>query len=278
MKNKKFIFGFILGILVMGTTAYAAYKYQAKEVGYTPSNENFKVDNVEDAIEELYQKQVGPTYVVLNTGETHKGIVYLDPTDLTKKCIASNSVSTTETKTGCMKWYVFIDDANKNEYTMILDHNTTATTNWNSNNDNTDPSEINAEVLKLVSDYGWKITPRLITAQEIADIANVSWSGNTTYRLGTGTDVDYSKMTSEQQVKQRSYHWLFDYTKNCTNYGGSVADPSTAGYWTSTPVSAYPTRTYLMSYEARLDHGNTNGVNGNYGIRPVITISKSIIK
>ena len=276
MKNKKFIFGFILGMLIMGTTVYAAYKYQASEVGYTPSNSNFNVDNVENAIEELYQKQVGPTYVILNTGETHKGIVYLDPTDLTKKCIASNSVSTTETKTGCMKWYVFIDDTNKNEYTMILDHNTTATTNWNSNNDNTDPSEINAEVLKLVSDYGWKITPRLITAQEIANIANVSWSGNTAYRLGTGTDVDFKNMTSEQQARHRSYHWVFDYTNSCTTYGCSVDDSATRGYFTSTPYSAEAGRVFLMTYAGRFDTGNAK-MNG-YGIRPVITISKSIIK
>ena len=35
---KKGIIGFIIGLLVTGTVVYAKYKYQASEVGYTPSN------------------------------------------------------------------------------------------------------------------------------------------------------------------------------------------------------------------------------------------------
>ena len=46
----------------------------------------------------------GITYVAPEATDTHKGIIYLDPTNLANECNADNSVSTTETKEGCMKW------------------------------------------------------------------------------------------------------------------------------------------------------------------------------
>ena len=64
MKKDRILF-FILGLLVASTTVYAAYKYQAGEVGYTPSNSNFSVDNVEDAIEGLYDKITKPDAVLV---------------------------------------------------------------------------------------------------------------------------------------------------------------------------------------------------------------------
>ena len=36
----------------------ANYLYKASEVSYTPENSEFEVDNVEDAINELYNKKV----------------------------------------------------------------------------------------------------------------------------------------------------------------------------------------------------------------------------
>ena len=54
---KKYLLGLISGLLISGTIAYAAnYLYQADEVSYTPSNTNWDVDNVDDAINELYNK------------------------------------------------------------------------------------------------------------------------------------------------------------------------------------------------------------------------------
>ena len=76
---------------------------------------------------------VGPTKVLANQNDTYKAIVYLDPTNLTNYCDSKNVTSTTGTKSGCMKWYVYEEDS-KN-YTMILDHNTTATYAWLSKED-----------------------------------------------------------------------------------------------------------------------------------------------
>ena len=70
------------------------------------------------------------TYERPNIDDTHKGIVYMDPTDFSVKCDSTNSVSTVGTKTGCMKFYVY-GDASKDKSYLILDHNTSTSVAWN---------------------------------------------------------------------------------------------------------------------------------------------------
>lgn len=63
-KIKKFVIGniktliaFVLGVILSGTTIYAAtILFAAKDVTYNPSNSNLQSTNVQDAIEELYKK------------------------------------------------------------------------------------------------------------------------------------------------------------------------------------------------------------------------------
>lgn len=49
---------FVLGV-ISGTciSVYAAYNYYAKDISFTPKNENWQVDNIEDAINDLYSSQ-----------------------------------------------------------------------------------------------------------------------------------------------------------------------------------------------------------------------------
>ena len=51
--NVKIIIGFILGILCSSITVYAAYKYVASEVSYTPADSEWNVGSVEEALNEL---------------------------------------------------------------------------------------------------------------------------------------------------------------------------------------------------------------------------------
>ena len=68
---KKEIIIFILGgIFFSCITAYAAYKYNASEIGYEPENENFDVENVEEAINYLYDKYQKDMELTL--GETYE--------------------------------------------------------------------------------------------------------------------------------------------------------------------------------------------------------------
>ena len=297
MKKDRILF-FILGLLVASTTVYAAYKYQAGEVGYTPSNSNFSVDNVEDAIEELYNNG----YYKVGTA------IYYNPVSNTKCTKAEattnytqngNNGIPTEIKTGCMKWYVIHDDGDM--VSVISDHNTTARIKWNDDNKNVDytNSNLKAEVDKLVSISGWKVTPRLITAEEIVAIVGgvSSWDVNDDatrfYFEGTGTN----KQTFPEYSTTRSkYAWLYDNLYGCrggndgTDYGceiednnnyigiGTAENGQSYDYWTSIPIGVvdYNGLIWVVLYDGRLSRAYAR--DNRIGIRPVITISKSIIK
>ena len=218
----------------------------------------------------------GATKEEASETDTHRGIVYLDPTNLSNVCNAENSVSTTETKTGCMKWYIFNDDGNN--YTMILDHNTTARIRWNDDNKNVSYEESNLyEVVQdLKTTSGWIVEPRLITAEEITTITGKTDFDSTNISSRYYFDSNNQTQTATTQGASK-YAWLFDYTNGCTSDGCNIIDTSTFGYWTSTTFGTTGSNTDVW-------HANGDGYlysgyasRNDIGIRPVITISKSII-
>ena len=241
------------------------------------------------------QSTFGGTKVSAQPGDTHKGIVYLDPTDLSKECNASNSVSTTEVKTGCMKWYIFNDSGDN--YKLILDHNTTARIKWNDDNKNVvyEQSNLKAVVDDLVTTSGWEVTPRVITAEEVNQI-----TGKTGFDASSTSSWYYFDDPSKGQTKatfsesvRSSYDWLYNNLNKCrtysTDYGCTIEDNNTytgygtAGegqtwaYWTSTPVGTAGSGSYVWNVIRYGSLNDSNANNPNTGVRPVITISKSRI-
>lgn len=199
--------------------------------------------------------------------------------------------SLNENKTGCMKWYIFNDNKNRATVNMILDHNTTAPVEWNSEETNVEMKEVKTELNKLVSESNWKQEARLITADEVAQITGakdaLSWSSDKTY-VDTpdgktnisyfyldgkdGKDITWhTKVATTQDAS--NYAWLYNYTKDCTSFGCNTADSSNFGYWTSTPVFGIPKFAWKVNSDGKLSVSNV-GINGSYGVRPVITISK----
>ena len=233
----------------------------------------------------------GPTMTAAGETDTHKGIVYLDPTDLTKYCDESNSESTTETKTGCMKWYIF--DDSENNYTMILDHNTTARIKWNDSNSNVAYEESNLKevVDDLVTTSGWKVTPRLITADEIAKITgNTSWTSTSSWFYLDSNNQTISTYDSSNRSK---YAWLYNNLRKCktdtTDHGcviednntytgyGTAGDGQTWAYWTSTPYGTAGSGSHVWDVYGAGDLVSNAADITDRGVRPVISISKSIL-
>ena len=217
---------------------------------------------------------VGSTKVDSTGTDTHKGIVYLDPTNLKNSCNESNSKSETGIKTGCMKWYIYSED--DNSYAMILDHNTTVKVAYNSTDSNTEMKEVKIALESDTSTWDKSLNARLITANEIAKI-----TGNTSFDEKTSTKSSWFYLDSNNQTlvansKNKSkYAWLYDYTNNCKEYGCNIEDSSNYGYWTSTPIVGETTRVWSVFSYGYLNNFTTSYTN--YGIRPVITVSKSII-
>ncbi len=238
--------------------------------------------------------KTGPTKEEASETDTHKGIVYLDPTDLTKVCTKEQAESNlnengtpTEVKTGCMKWYIYSED--ESNYTMILDHNTTARIKWNDDNKNVvyESSNLYAVVEDLKTTSGWVIDPRIITAEEINTITGkTGWTSTGSWYCFDSKTNDTSKWCAKAKDSS-SYKWLFNNLYDCENYGCSVKDDNnyegtgtaasgqTYGYWTSTIRENSTTYVWRVS---RNGHVMGNNVNEELrGIRPVITISKSVI-
>ena len=204
------------------------------------------------------------------------------------KCTSAEAVSTTGTKTGCMKWYSILDNGTSDNITLLLDHNTTAAVAWASKadyiaaggteaeygsygNNSKGPITLLKQLKSDTSSWNKSINARLIEAREIATITgNNGWTaGGSDYYFHDNTQTQYTGAAGTNK-----YAWLFDNTKDCTEFGCNVADSSTYGYWTNTACSDISFYAWYVNY-----YGNLNDSNVNYtdGVRPVVTISKSII-
>ena len=198
--------------------------------------------------------------------------IYYNPTT-GEKCTESEAVSLTGTKSGCMKWYTFNDEEGNSSVNMILDHNTTAKVAWNSSGNNSEMKEVARELENDTK--AWKNAARLITANEVAKI-----SRNTNFDASkTGQDWFYLGSNNQSDKSKRSnYGWLYDRTSSdCKDYGCSNnAEQDTWGYWTSNAnISSFPDA-WRVGRSGDLNYGPVS--DNRFGVRPVVTVSKSIIK
>ena len=256
--------------------------------GSTPTNGNLLIKNgeVKNYILGIdgYAVENGKATKPSTTKKYENGYaVYYNPVS-GEKCSASDAVSTTGTKTGCMKWYVFNDSEGSSTVNVILDHNTTARLAWNTvgqygtNVAYTD-SNIKPEVDKLVSESKWKSMPRLITAEEVNKI-----TGKTGW---TNTGSWYCLESKVQDSASSPYcnntgklGWLYDHTycvEGSNDWKCPNNDTATYGYWTSTTYGNAGSGSYVwrVSRYGILDGHSAS--NAGSGVRPVITISKSIV-
>lgn len=211
----------------------------------------------------IREAETGPVKIEATENDTHKGIVYLDPTNLDKTCKESDIVSTTGTKSGCMKWYIY--DEEGNNYKMILDHNTTKGVAWSSLNVGNDT-------------VGWQGSPRLISADEVAKITNNKSFNSATTTYSNWFYLDSNNQTAVASSTNKSkYAWLFDHTRLCASSGCNLSDSNTSGdgYYTSNLIYGGSfvwgvTRVGKLNFLSK--------TSTSYGIRPVITIPKSILE
>ena len=241
----------------------------------------------------------GNTSVTYKNGEE----VYFNVDDGTK-CTSSEAVSTTGTKSGCMKFYAFNDDGG-DTVNLILDHNTTAKVAWNLSESNASgPKEVlkqlnddtkswvgtktpsnytmdqtgQASKAKYAIDYS-SYKARLITANEIAQITgNTTWDERTAssyYYFDSKTDKA-SDTCKNGNTTECSYRWLYDRTgKYCTDYGClNNSDVDTLGYWTASSHADTSTIAWIVGNSPQVSSFNVSNSNGS-GVRPVITVLKS---
>ena len=287
-KNMKLIIGLIIGIILPSVFVYAANSLSASSISIDKSKMN-KVENsnLQSALDYLYGKSEKTNMITIESGAKHEtqtylGIAYLDPTNLENKCTSENSVSTTGTKTGCMKWYIYKDLGDS--YKMILDHNTTAIQPWNTTGNDGKGTNVEFkanngnlaydELMKLVSESSWVVTPDLIEASEVAEIVGYNNFTNTKpWFCLDSKQTDITNWCSKPQGTSK-FAWVFDNTNSCTGSGCNTADSSNYGYWTNTAGSVNGSSVWYVRRDGDLDLSDAS--HNNRGLRPVITISKTI--
>lgn len=87
--NKNIIIGFVIGIIVMsGVGVVAATMYYSNQISYTPTDTSWNVDNVETALNELYDEINNKVSVIyLGTGTSFNIKTLLPDIDYTKLTI-----------------------------------------------------------------------------------------------------------------------------------------------------------------------------------------------
>ncbi len=269
---KKNIFGIISGIVFGSIGVYAGNNMYASDVSVSaPAGSNLGSSaTLQDSLDELYSMADRCT----KYKEIYKNgvAIYYNPTT-GEKCSESESVSLTGTKSGCMKWYTFNDEEGNSSVNLILDHNTTATVAWNSSGNNSEMKEVSTQLKNDTK--AWKNAARLITANEVAKISNnVNWDSSKTgqpwFYFGSNNTTDTSKRSN--------YGWLYDRTRSDCKENGCLnnADQDTYGYWTSNANISGSASAWFVNRSGILSNNLVS--DAYYGVRPVITISKSVIK
>ena len=202
--------------------------------------------------------------------------IYFNPNS-NSVCSKAEATSNTSKSNGCMKWYTFNDDGSST-VNLLLDHNTTATVAWASTGTNANgPVEVKKQLENDIASWNGavKSTARLIEASEIAKITGYpNWNNKhgKWYYFHDNTQTQYKGAAGTNK-----YAWLFDNTRVCITYGCNVADSSTDGYWTN---NAYSGDSYggarAVAFTGYLGLDNVN-LADICGVRPVITVLKSII-
>ena len=178
------------------------------------------------------------SYTSYNDGD----VIYFNP-ETSSFYTEGEAVSTSGTKTGCMKWYAYNDNKNEYRLKLILDHNTTPSCQWNDTGKIVDGSTIlNSKLKNDTQTWDKELNPRIISAYEIKKlVSNQSFDG---------TRYTNIPITSE-------YNFLL--------YNGG-------NYWTTSVVTnfdycAWGVGTTDVYYRAVAD-------SSNFGVRPVISINK----
>ena len=194
-----------------------------------------------------------------------------------------------------MKWFIYSDDGTNAK--LLLDHNTTARLAFSDSTikANIMKEEISARLVYDTSNWDKSSSTgndiikikevSVIKANDVADITGLtSWTS-------TSNGSSFKGLNSPS-----IYAWLYNYTKNCesnscqrqdnTSYVGykisennfiEINPGGMYGYWTNTErgldTSSY---VWVVGNSGYLSDGTTAS-NSSLGIRPVITISSSLI-
>ena len=174
------------------------------------------------------------------------------------------------------------DNGDVTDLKLHADHNTTATIKWYDSAEykTLEESNLQSELNDSVDDnkYDWNVPTTIISVTEVALITNYKNTNNNVDFNQNSSSYSYldTNTTTQPSSYLGTYWWLNDRTNNCVSQGCRISDetPYNYGYWTSTIIdnSSNVWRIHSGSEMSSRDTTFTQ-----LGLRPVITISKSLL-
>ncbi|MDD3241924.1 MAG: type II secretion system protein [Bacilli bacterium] len=241
-------------------------------------------------------------------------VIYFNP-NTGLKCDKVDSSSINGTKNGCMKWYLYSYNKN-NTVDMILDHNTSNNVLWNVDGlsmegPKTALLKLNEDTINWLGiperadiynfrsaedNYSIDYTgfrARMLYVNEILPITPNDYDFSVTethyqdsycFENGKNLGWDCGLYDYENTDKVISnYSFLYDNTINCIKYKCEIEQDGSDGYWTSDSYNQkddlYDGGDYVFAvlYSGGFQGVQSANIYGGVGIRPVITIPRTLI-
>lgn len=240
------------------------------------SNKN-TTDETVDVIEGTFN------YKKYNDGQ----VVYFNPVTGSKCLLADYTANTGASNTGkvsgCMKWYAFNDlGSSVNTLNLLLDHNTTATVAYNTLGDANTKVELQTALNNNTSTWTSGLNPRIINDMELAKITKFDTFKSESFKSYYFDTLVMTESTSckSGNVSGCKYGWLYDRTDTtCTTYGclnNANTPASMLGYWVDSVANNTGTFSRVVTGGAFTAFWPIADGTA-YGLRPVITINKSVL-
>ena len=244
-----------------------------------------------------------PFTVILDTELGSFGdIIYYDPVNNIRCTTYVVENSKTETKEGCLRWYV-LSGNDDNTVNLILDHNIVREVGWNGTYEvdsgpmqavealNNAVKDIWSNALIRSDSYSHGVynmtkystytidysgmKARLPEAGEIAKAV-----GKDTWDENSVTKDDYFYFSTKAWLYNNLGYGTKESTQSCLYYGCEMARTEQTGdygYWTSTIISVYPSSYYAwcVRYSGELSAIITTS-SYDHAVRPVITVPPTL--
>ena len=307
------LFTFILGLIISGGVCYAATMI-ASSITYDNTSSGLNVNNVQDAIDVLYNRASNPTipdnYKELNsittataddilknkTSYNSNGVLLTGTLNLTGTiCSYVNSTYgnssdrlSVGTKYSCdvgdgspKSFYVLTSYSDRVDLIMERNISDTVGSKWYSWSD-----AMSYYTSGDGKNLNWTVPVKFPSSEQIAvAVGNTSWKEATAshasgyFSFGSLDTTLYTSMTDSQKQRQRQYAWLFNYTRSCANFGcdtnTSLDNNYSKGYWTRDIMTNMTSKSWGVQSEGLLNRNDKSVFTTPYGIRPVITVYKS---
>lgn len=259
-RNRKFLLGIIIGILISGITVYATSVLSSSEVSYDNSKSHSSSDNVQGAIEELYRKSSNCTAGSCSLVDSKFiiGYIYNQNQNSENYCVTGDeeTCARTDCYTSSSKicpagtiidYIVSGDKNNKVRFHVMYDNGQTLTMQsqeniirnvaWYTQQDNTKgPLTILSQLEKATE--GWSNIENQTYTMGTTTFRKNEWTGcsspssctSNKYTLASRTAKARMITVQEADVLGCTTQdgscpiWMYNYVYNATKYGAKVDD------------------------------------------------------